>query len=145
MPDALRVLVVEDSPDCAESTAVLLRLHGHDVEVAPDGLAAVESAWRRPPDVVLLDIGLPGMSGHEVAQRLHALRLARPPLLVAVTSRGLESDRLASRYANIDLHLVKPVEPDELARLLGQVEALLGSGGAGGLIGPKAGADPGVV
>jgi DNA-binding response OmpR family regulator len=120
----LRVLVVEDSADCAESTALLLRLYGHDVEVAPDGHAAVESAWRRPPDVVLLDIGLPDISGHEVAQRLHALRLPRPPLLVAVTSRGLDSDRLASRYANIDLHLVKPVEPDELERLLGQVEAL---------------------
>jgi CheY-like chemotaxis protein len=127
---SLRVLVVEDSTACAESTAVLLRLYGHDVEVAPDGAAAVESAWRRPPDVVFLDIGLPDMTGHDVARRIHALRLPRPPLLVAVTARGEEADHLASRYAGIELHLVKPVGPEELRRLLERVSAFLASGGA---------------
>jgi DNA-binding response OmpR family regulator len=121
MDTPLRVLVVEDWPDCAESTAVLLRLCGHDVEVAPDGASAVAAVWRRPPDLVLLDIGLPDMSGYDVASRLHAMRLARPPLLVAVTSHGQDADRLASRYMGIDLHLVKPVDPAELAGVLEQV------------------------
>src|SRR5262245_37663953 len=125
MDTPLRVLVVEDWPDCAESTAVLLRLCGHDVEVAPDGASAIESAWRRPPDVVLLDIGLPDMSGYEVASRLHALRLAPPPLLVALTALGREKDRLVSRYVGIEVHLVKPVDPDELEGLLGRLRELV--------------------
>jgi CheY-like chemotaxis protein len=124
----LRVLMVEDSRGCAESTAALLALWGHEVEVAADGAAAVAAAWRRPPDVVLLDLGLPDMGGHEVARRLHALRLARPPFLVAMTAHGDDADRLASRYAGLDLHLVKPVEPAELERVLQQVQASLAGG-----------------
>jgi CheY-like chemotaxis protein len=128
MDTPLRVLVVEDSPDCAESTAVLLRLCGHEVEVAPDGASAVAAVWRRRPDVVLLDIGLPDMSGYEVASRLHALRLAQPPLLVAVTAHGREKDRLASRYVGIELHLVKPVDPAELEGLLERLRELVAGG-----------------
>ena len=125
MAAPLRVLVVEDRADCAASTALLLRLCGHEVEVAPDGASAVEAAWRRHPDVVLLDLGLPDMTGHEVAGRLHALQLPRPPLLVTVTGHAWESDRLASRPAGIDLHLVKPVDPRELETLLEKVRGLL--------------------
>jgi two-component system, OmpR family, response regulator len=127
---SLRVLVVEDSPACAESTAMLLRLFGHEALVARDGAAALALAAAGPPDVVLLDIGLPGMSGHEVARLLRAMRPPRPPLLVALTARGEESDRLASRDAGIALHLVKPVEPAELERLLERVRDSHASGGA---------------
>jgi DNA-binding response OmpR family regulator len=92
--------------------------------VAGDGRAALEAAWRRPPDVVLLDIGLPDMHGYEVARRLHEQH-SRPPLVVAVTGRGDEEDRLASRYAGIDLHMVKPVSPGQLERVLRQMKELL--------------------
>jgi len=118
MPDALRVLLVEDEPDCAWSLAALVRTWGHQAEVAGDGRAALGASWRRPPDVVLLDIGLPDMYGYEVARRLREQQHSRPPLVVAVTGRGGEEGRLASRYAGIDLHMVKPVSPVALRALL---------------------------
>jgi DNA-binding response OmpR family regulator len=124
----LRVLVVEDDPDCAEITALLLGAWGHDAEVARDGAGALEAARRGPPDVVLLDLGLPDMSGLEVARRLREQRPASPPLLVAVTGLGRESDRLASRRAGAHLHLVKPVEPAELRGLLERVRAFAARG-----------------
>jgi len=136
---SLRVLVVDDSPDCADSTAMLLRVYGHVAEVARDGAAALELASAGPPDVVLLDIGLPDMTGHEVARRLRALQLPGPPLLVAVTSRSEESDRLESRVAGIDVHLVKPVEPSRLLQAVERGRAFRDSGGGllAGMMSPK--------
>jgi CheY-like chemotaxis protein len=113
----LRVLVVDDCPDTTAALAILLRCWSHDVRVAHDGPAALETAAGFRPDVVLLDVGLPGMDGYEVARRLRGeVGLARA-LLVAVTGYGQEADRL-SREAGCDRHLLKPVDLDALQGLL---------------------------
>ena len=117
-----RVLVVDDSRDSAESLALLLELKGHEVRVALDGPAALEAARGFLPEIVLLDIGLPGMDGYEVARRLRAGRDGidgEGMLLVALTGYGQDEDRRRSREAGFDHHLVKPVDFDELARVLG--------------------------
>jgi PAS domain S-box-containing protein len=117
-----RILVVDDNVDGAVSLARLLELlHGHEVQVAHDGPSALEVADRFRPEVVLLDIGLPGMDGHEVARRLRARpEFGRTPL-VALTGWGQESDRRRSREAGFDHHLVKPVDLDALSGLLAEV------------------------
>jgi CheY-like chemotaxis protein len=115
----LRILVVEDLDDAAQSLSMLLRIHGHQVEVAPDGPGALEAARRFGPDVVLLDIGLPGaLDGWAVARRLRQMPWPKQPLLVAVTGYGQERDHRASEEAGIDLHLVKPADPLEVEALL---------------------------
>ena len=124
-PSKLRVLVVEDHADTAESMAVLLRLHGHEVDVAPDGPTALRIAAQNPPDVALLDIGLPGMNGFEVARRLQE-RPGKKPLLVAVTGYGQEEDHRRSEQAGIDLHLLKPVDPEPLEKLLARFKTIIG-------------------
>jgi CheY-like chemotaxis protein len=120
----LQVLVVEDEPDTAASTALLLRLYGHRVQVAHDGPAALRAAQSSPPEVVLLDLGLPGMDGWQVAQRLQEQAAWKKPLLIAVTGYGRRADRLRSQQAGIHLHLVKPVDPDFLRRLLQRFQTL---------------------
>jgi CheY-like chemotaxis protein len=114
---ALRVLIVEDSRDAADSLAVLLKLDGHAVQAVPDGPAALRMAEAGPPDVVLLDIGLPGMDGWEVARRLREQPAVPRPLLVAVTGYGQAEDRLRSEALGV-LHFVKPVDPAMLRDLL---------------------------
>jgi CheY-like chemotaxis protein len=117
----LRVLVVEDDADLAAGLAGWLGRCGHDVRVASDGPAALRATEAGPPDVVLLDIGLPGMDGYEVARRVHeevAPTAPKAPLVIAVTGRAGEADRLRSQQAGIDLHLVKPVDTDQLGRIL---------------------------
>ncbi len=112
------ILLVEDNVDAAEALAELLRLWGHEVEVAHDGADAVRVAQERRPDVVLLDIGLPGMDGYQVAGALRALPDLHAALIVALTGYGQESDRQRSRQAGFDNHLVKPVDLEELRRLV---------------------------
>jgi CheY-like chemotaxis protein len=116
----LRVLVVEDDPDDAYSTALLLRLLGHTVETAADEETAVQAAAADPPDVVLLDIGLPGMDGCEVARRLRKQQQAtgRRMLLVAVTGHGQAAYRQRSRDAGVFMYIVKPVDPHLLGHIL---------------------------
>jgi len=114
----LRVLIVEDNVDCAESSASLMRLYGHEVAIARDGAEAVDIASDFDPDVVLLDLGLPGFSGYAVARHLVAGKVGGRPLLIAVTGYGRESDRARSIEAGIDLHMVKPVDPETLERVL---------------------------
>ncbi len=114
----LRILVVDDNDDCAESTATLLRLYGHHVDVAASGPTALEMTRTGDPDVVLLDIGLPGMNGYDVARQLTAARPRKTPLVIALSGYGGEKDRRRSAEAGIDLHLVKPVKPDELQAVL---------------------------
>ncbi|HSA55818.1 MAG TPA: PAS domain-containing protein [Gemmatimonadaceae bacterium] len=104
-----RILVVDDNHDTAESLAQLLRLRGHDVRVAFTGIEAVEACERSTPDVVLLDIGLPGLNGYEAARRIRELPAGRRIQLVAITGWGQEEDRQRSRAAGFDHHLVKPV------------------------------------
>jgi len=118
-PDAARVLIVDDNADGAESLAMLLRMWGCDVRVVADGHAALEIVARSPlPDAILLDIGLPGMNGYEVARQLRL----RPGLgavkLIAITGYGSEIDRARSYEAGFNAHLTKPVDLDELQRLL---------------------------
>ena len=113
-----RVLVVDDNQDAAESMALLLQIWGHDVRTAHDGPAALAVAADYRPDVVLLDIGLPGMSGYEVAERLRELPGPERPVLVAVTGYGQQSDRRRTRDAGFDHHLVKPVEHAQLKEIL---------------------------
>jgi CheY-like chemotaxis protein len=121
----LRLLVVEDDADNAESLALLLRLDGHDVMVACDGPTALRMAEEYPPDVALLDLGLPGMDGYEVARRLVAQSPDRKPLLIAVTGYGRDTDRQHSTEAGIQMHLLKPVDPKMLQQLLGRFKAQL--------------------
>jgi CheY-like chemotaxis protein len=118
VPRCRRVLVVDDKVDAAASTAMVLRMEGHDVRVAHDGPAALWEAQSDPPDVVLVDIAMPGMDGYEVARRLRQLPGMEQVLLVAVTGYGQPHDRHRSREAGFDQHLVKPVEPEVLLQLL---------------------------
>jgi CheY-like chemotaxis protein len=113
-----RVLLVEDNVDAAEALAELLRMWGHEVDVVHDGASAVGRAGEARPDVVLLDIGLPGMDGYQVAGALRALPELQGALLVALTGYGQEADRRRSAAAGFDHHLVKPVDLEELKRLI---------------------------
>jgi two-component system CheB/CheR fusion protein len=119
----LRVLVVEDNVDAAESLAALLRLWGHDVRMVHDGLKAIDEARRQHPEVVLLDIGLPGLDGYQVAKRLREDAELDGALLVAMTGYGQPDDRRRSREAGIHHHFVKPVEPFVLRTLLANLGA----------------------
>jgi len=114
-----RVLVVDDNVDGAESMALVLRQGGHDALTAYDGRAALEHARRAAFDVVLLDIGLPdGLDGYELARRLRSGETSSAAVLIALTGFGQEQDHRRSREAGFALHLVKPVDPAELRRLL---------------------------
>jgi PAS domain S-box-containing protein len=115
---ARRILIVEDNKDAAQSLAMLLRLMGNDVHASYDGPSALEAAGAYRPDVVLVDIGLPGMSGHEVARRLRQQPGLENVALVAVTGWGQEEDRRLSREAGFDSHMVKPIDLDSLQELL---------------------------
>jgi signal transduction histidine kinase/ActR/RegA family two-component response regulator len=115
---ALRILVVDDSKDAAQGVALLLRVWGYEVHVAYDPLAALDEAATLKPDVVLLDIGMPGMDGYEVARRLRRQPEARNMMLAAVTGYGEAEHRRRAEEAGFDYHLVKPVAPDDLRALL---------------------------
>lgn len=117
-----RLLVVDDNRDAAESMSMLLELWGHDVAYAYDGPTALETAQQWHPQAVFLDIGLPGMDGYEVAERLRALPHAKDAVLIAITGYGQEEDRLRSQRAGIDHHLVKPVAPDALRDLIDSLQ-----------------------
>lgn len=114
-----RVLVVDDNRDSAESLQMLLQLWGHEAHCAHDGVEALEMADVLRPDTVLLDIGLPGISGYDVARRLRAHDGTAGAMLIAVTGYGQEEDKQLTRDAGFDHHMVKPVDPDALERLLG--------------------------
>jgi PAS domain S-box-containing protein len=115
---ALRVLIVEDNIDSAEMMAFVLKLSGHEVQMAHNGPEALHAARAFEPHVVLCDIGLPGMNGYEVAARLREQPASRRALLIALTGYGEEEARLRAKEAGFDYHLVKPVKPDALDALL---------------------------
>src|SRR5688572_13280915 len=112
-----RIVVIDDNLDAAESLAMLLRLKGHEVHVAYDGPAGVSLVMKTGPDCVLVDIGLPGIDGYEVAKRLRA-HDTNGMLLVALTGYGNSADRMKSEQAGFDYHLVKPVPQSVLENLL---------------------------
>jgi two-component system, OmpR family, response regulator len=117
-----RLLVVDDNKDAAESMSMLLEMWGHDVAYAFDGPTALETAEQWQPEAVFLDIGLPGMDGYEVAERLRELPQAKGAVLIAITGYGQDDDRLRSLRAGIDHHLVKPVAPDALRNLIDSLQ-----------------------
>jgi len=114
----LKVLVVDDSVDSAESMAIILEMSGHSVRKAHNGPDALRAASEYRPDVVLMDIGMPGMSGHEVAQKLRETPAMREVVLIAMTGYGRQVDREQSRAAGFDHHLVKPLDFDKLNEVL---------------------------
>jgi CheY-like chemotaxis protein len=118
-----RILVVDDNRDAADSLALLLEAHGHDVRAVYDGHSAVEVAPRFRPQIVLLDLGMPGLDGFETARRLRATLPDAAPYLVAITGWGQERERRQATAAGFDQHFVKPVDPNELTRLLSAVIA----------------------
>jgi signal transduction histidine kinase len=117
-PPGRRLLVVDDNVDAADSLAVLLRLRGHEVRVAYGGAAALEAAEAYTPDVVFLDIGMPGMDGYEVARLLRRRPGLGGVVLAALTGWGQEEDRRRTADAGFDHHLVKPVDPEAVAAVL---------------------------
>jgi CheY-like chemotaxis protein len=111
-----RVLIVDDNADAADTMGLLVQHWGHEVATANDGLTALEVARQFVPDLALVDIGLPGMDGYEVARRMRDLN---PEIvLVALTGYGRAADRDAARAAGFDRHMVKPADLDELQRLM---------------------------
>ncbi len=117
----LRILVVDDNVDAAEALAVLLEIEGHDVRLAYTGPDALVVAAEQRPDLILLDIGLPGLDGYEVARRIRADASTPRPHLVALTGWGAAEDRRKARDAGFDAHFVKPVEHAQLAALIASV------------------------
>src|SRR5262245_32598016 len=105
----LRVLLVEDDAATATATARVLRKYGHEVQVVSDGPSALEAAQANLFDVVLLDIGLPGMDGYEVVLHLREVKQEKRPVVIALTGHGQKEERLRSYQAGMDMHLTKPV------------------------------------
>jgi len=120
-PAGLRVLVVDDNRDVADSTASVMRMNGCDVHVAYDGKAALESVQRLRPDAVLLDIGLPTIDGYLVAEHIRAQPENGRTMIVAVSGYGQEQDRERSKSVGFDYHVVKPIDPTVLAGLVGSL------------------------
>jgi CheY-like chemotaxis protein len=118
--------VVDDNQDATETLELLLQLWGHEVRIAYEGEGALSQAAEFRPDIVLLDIGLPGMSGYDVARQMRALPECREVMLVAVTGYGQDSDRRQSKEAGFDHHLVKPVQPGVLRELIASAPLLHG-------------------
>jgi CheY-like chemotaxis protein len=115
---ARRVLIVDDNADSAESMAVLLRFHGHEVRLAYNGQAALEEAHAFRPEVMFLDLDLPKVDGYEVARRLRREPAMRDMTMVAMTGYGQEEDRQRTQEAGFQSHMVKPVDFDKIEELL---------------------------
>jgi PAS domain S-box-containing protein len=128
-PEALRILVVDDSQDSARSLARVLRLWGHETRVAHEGPVAIELTLAESFDVIILDIGLPDMNGYQVAAQLRAHFGSLGPVLIALTGYGQEEDVFRSRTAGFDEHLVKPVSLDQLRALLSDAKHFTGREG----------------
>ncbi|HEY4213233.1 MAG TPA: ATP-binding protein [Steroidobacteraceae bacterium] len=124
----LRVLVVDDNVDAADSTAMLLSLDGFDAHSVHSAQAALDAVASLKPDVVLLDIGLPEMDGYDVARRLRELPIGTTPAIIALTGYGQPADRVRAASAGFDEFLVKPVEPDVLNGLLRSLRVSPGRG-----------------
>jgi CheY-like chemotaxis protein len=114
----LRILVADDNPDSAKSLGMLLKLAGNDTRTAFDGLEAVGVADEFRPDVILLDIGMPRMNGYDAARHIRGQSWGERAVLIALTGWGQDGDKLRSREAGFDHHMVKPLETAALMRLL---------------------------
>jgi len=116
--ERFRILVVDDNPDSALSLAMMLSIMGHETRTAHDGESAVTTAESFRPEVILLDIGLPKLNGYEVAQRIRNSPWGGGMFLIAVTGWGQDEDRQRSAEVGLNAHMVKPVEPSALEKLL---------------------------
>jgi len=121
-----RILVVDDNRDAADSLGMLLQFHGADVRVVHDAAAALEALTAYRPSVVLLDIGMPGIDGYELARRARRQANGQDVTLIALTGWGQEKDRRLSKDAGIDYHLIKPVDYQALVKLLNSLPAAQG-------------------
>ena len=117
-PGHFRVVIVEDNLDAAEALTMLLELFGHQLTVVADGLAAIEAVRNAAFDIALVDIGLPGIDGYEVARRIRMIPNAKTMMLVALTGYGQEADKQRALSAGFDEHLTKPVKIERLQALL---------------------------
>jgi DNA-binding response OmpR family regulator len=117
----LRILVADDDHDSAESLAMLIQMMGHDVRSAQDGLAAVSLAEAFRPDLIVLDIGMPGLDGYEVCRRIRQHAWGRVVMIAALTGWSRDEDRARSEQAGFDRFLVKPVDPKALEDLIAAV------------------------
>ena len=118
-----RILVVDDSPDAAQSLAMLLEIDGHEVQTASNGVEAIEQTATFKPDVIFMDVGMPVLDGMEAARRIRHSKLGSTISIVALTGWGQESDRDRTREAGMDHHLVKPVSADDLREVLRSMTA----------------------
>jgi CheY-like chemotaxis protein len=115
---ARRILVVDDNGDAAALLAVLLQLEGHDVQTAANGNEAVDAAEQFRPEIVLMDLDMPGIDGLEASRRIRARPWGKAVLIAALTGWGREVDRLRAREAGVDLHFLKPVDTESLMATL---------------------------
>jgi CheY-like chemotaxis protein len=113
-----RILVVDDNKDVAVSLAMLLKIMGHDTRTAHDGIESVEAAAAFRPEVMLLDIGLPRLNGYDVCRRIREQSWGAGIVLIALTGWGNDEDKQRSKLAGFNYHMVKPVAPDALEKLL---------------------------
>jgi CheY-like chemotaxis protein/anti-sigma regulatory factor (Ser/Thr protein kinase) len=118
-----RILVVDDSEDAASSLAMVLRIMGNEVRTAHDGLEGVEAAAAFRPDVILLDIGMPKLNGYDACRRIREQPWGKGVVIVALTGWGQDEDKRRSQEAGFDSHLVKPVEPAALEKLLAELKS----------------------
>jgi DNA-binding response OmpR family regulator len=114
----MRVLICDDNEDAANTLGVLLRLERHHVVVCHDGFACVEEARRFKPEVTVIDIGMPGMSGYQVATAIRAMKFGGEVLMLAYTGWGTADDVRMAIDAGFDLHLTKPADAERLVRLV---------------------------
>jgi CheY-like chemotaxis protein len=117
-PVLKRIIAADDNLDTLHAVALLLRMKGHEVETAVDGVDALKKVQAHPPDVALLDIGMPGMDGYEVARRIRSEPWGQEVLLVATTGWGAQRDKQQAQAAGFDAHLTKPVDLNALERLI---------------------------
>ena len=130
-PSPLRVLVADDNQDAADTLAQLLTAWGHETRVAYDGLTALEATRQFHPDVALVDLGLPGMDGYQVALRLREQAGDRHPVLIAVTGYDWKGASRRSEEYGFNYHWVKPVNLEQMQKLLGQLKRGQGSAARG--------------
>jgi CheY-like chemotaxis protein len=114
-------LIVDDNADAAESLSMLLLHNGHEVRTAHDGLTGIEQTAMFDPDVILLDLGMPGMDGFETARKVRQLKGMKQIKIVALTGWGQDEDRRRTKEAGFDAHLVKPVDSATLKELLASI------------------------
>jgi len=118
-----RILIADDNADVVESFQLMLQMLGHEVDTALDGLEAVSKAEQFQPDVIVLDVGMPGLDGLEAARRIRRQLNGKQVILIAVTGWGNDSNKRESAEAGFDVHLVKPVDPMTIVNVLDKIRA----------------------